>query len=57
MTLRLHLAILDVVRLLEIVGEAATRVSEELRARYPQIAWSVSSLPVLGKGKQFPRVI
>src|SRR5215467_11845935 len=30
---------LALVRLLEIVGEAATRVSEELRARHPQIAW------------------
>jgi uncharacterized protein with HEPN domain len=30
---------LALVRLLEIVGEAATRVSEELRARNPQIAW------------------
>jgi uncharacterized protein with HEPN domain len=30
---------LALVRLLEIVGEAATRVSEDLRARHPQIAW------------------
>ena len=30
---------LALVRLLEIVGEAATRVSEELRTRHPQIAW------------------
>jgi uncharacterized protein with HEPN domain len=30
---------LALVRLLEIVGEAATRVSEELRARHSQIAW------------------
>jgi len=30
---------LALVRLLEIVGEAATRVSEELRVRHPQIAW------------------
>jgi uncharacterized protein with HEPN domain len=30
---------LALVRLLEIVGEAATRVSEGLRVRHPQIAW------------------
>ena len=30
---------LALVRLLEIVGEAATRVSADLRARHPQIAW------------------
>lgn len=30
---------LALVRLLEIVGEAATRVSEDLRAQHPQIAW------------------
>ena len=30
---------LALVRLLEIVGEAATRVSEELRAQHSQIAW------------------
>ena len=30
---------LALVRLLEIVGEAATRISEELRVRHPQIAW------------------
>ena len=30
---------LALVRLLEIVGEAATRVSEELRTRHPQVAW------------------
>jgi uncharacterized protein with HEPN domain len=30
---------LALIRLLEIVGEAATRISEDLRARHPQIAW------------------
>jgi len=31
---------LALVRLLEIVGEAATRVSSEARARHPAIPWS-----------------
>ncbi len=30
---------LAIVRLLEIVGEAATRVPEEFRARFPDIPW------------------
>ena len=30
---------LALVRLLEVVGEAAGRVSEEERARYPEIPW------------------
>ncbi len=30
---------LALVRLLEIVGEAAKKVSEELRQRYPEIPW------------------
>lgn len=30
---------LALVRLLEIVGEAANRVSNDLQAQYPQIAW------------------
>ncbi len=31
---------LALIRLLEIVGEAASRVSETARSRYPAIAWS-----------------
>ena len=31
----------SLVRLLEIIGEAATQVSEELRGRVPDIPWSV----------------
>ncbi len=30
---------LALVRLLEIIGEAAKRVSEELRQQYPEISW------------------
>ena len=29
----------DLVRLLEIVGEASKKVSEEIRQRYPEIPW------------------
>lgn len=30
---------LALVRLMEIIGEAATRVPEEFRSRYPQVPW------------------
>ncbi len=30
---------LSLVRLMEVVGEAATRVPEEFRARHPQVPW------------------
>lgn len=30
---------LALVRLMEVIGEAATRVPEEFRARYPQVPW------------------
>jgi len=30
---------LSLVRLLEVIGEAAARVTPETRSRYPQIAW------------------
>jgi uncharacterized protein with HEPN domain len=30
---------LSLVRLMEVVGEAATRVPDEFRARYPEVPW------------------
>jgi uncharacterized protein with HEPN domain len=30
---------LSMVRLMEVVGEAATRVPEEFRSRYPEVPW------------------
>lgn len=30
---------LALVRLMEVIGEAATRVPEEFRARHPQVPW------------------
>ena len=32
---------LSLVRLVEVVGEAATRVSAETRARHPQLPWAM----------------
>ena len=34
-----ELKVLAITRLLEILGEAARRVSEDLRAKYPEVEW------------------